>query len=103
MSDINHHPSAALDSGNRPPEESVYDTDYETGQDNVAVMGFDLHNPVFFISAAAIISFIVGTLLFPQQAASWMNGAKDWTVTNFDWFFVIATNIVLIFLSLIHI
>ena len=97
MSDINHHPSAALDSGNRPPEESVYDTDYETGQDNVAVMGFDLHNPVFFISAAAIISFIVGTLLFPQQAASWMNGAKDWTVTNFDWFFVIATNIVLIF------
>ncbi len=37
------------------PEESIYDTDYETGQDNVDFLGLDLHNPVFFISAATIL------------------------------------------------
>ena len=79
------------------PEETVYDTDYETGQDNIEVLGLDLHNPVFFISAATILSFIVGTLLFPETAGAWMNGAKEWTLNNFDWFFVIATNIVLAF------
>ncbi|MEL7487595.1 MAG: BCCT family transporter, partial [Pseudomonadota bacterium] len=79
------------------PEESIYETDYETGQDNVDILGLDLHNPVFFISAATILSFIIGTLLFPETAGAWMNGAKDWTLNNFDWFFVISTNIVLVF------
>ena len=79
------------------PEESVYDTGYETGQDNVDFLGLDLHNPVFFISAATILTFVIGTLLFPDTAGAWLNGAKDWTLNNFDWFFVIATNIVLVF------
>ncbi|MEL6371383.1 MAG: BCCT family transporter [Pseudomonadota bacterium] len=79
------------------PEDSIYETDYETGQDNVDVLGLDLHNPVFFISAATILSFIVGTLIFPEQAGALLNGAKDWTLNNFDWFFVIASNIVVVF------
>lgn len=79
------------------PEESIYETDYETGQDNVDFLGLDLHNPVFFISAAMILSFILGTLLFPETASVWLHGAKDWTLNNFDWFFVIATNIVIVF------
>ena len=62
-------------------------TDYETGQDNVDILGFDLHNPVFFISAAAILSFAIGALAFPETASLWLNGAKDWTLNNFDWFF----------------
>lgn len=82
---------------NIAPAGSVYETDYETGQDNVDILGLDLHNPVFFISAAAILSFAIGTLVFPDTASVWLNGAKDWTLNNFDWFFVIATNIVLIF------
>lgn len=32
-----------------------YSTDYEIGQDNVEIMGMDLHNPVFFISALLIL------------------------------------------------
>lgn len=79
------------------PEEGCYETDYETGQDNIDILGFDLHNPVFFISAAAILTFIIGTLLYPETAGIWMNGAKNWTLNNFDWFFVISTNIVLVF------
>ena len=83
------------------PEGSIYETDYETGQDNIEVLGFDLHNPVFFISAAAVLSFILGTLFFPEAAGSLLNGAKGWTLKNFDWFFVIATNIVFVFCALI--
>ena len=31
-----------------------YETDYDVGQDNVQVMGMDMHNPVFFISAVPV-------------------------------------------------
>ncbi|MCI5046848.1 MAG: BCCT family transporter [Aquisalinus sp.] len=79
------------------PEESCYDTDYQTGQDNVDVLGLDLHNPVFFISAGLILTFVIGALLFPDAANVAMTGARAWTLDNFDWFFVIATNIVFLF------
>ncbi len=79
------------------PQDSVYDTDYETGQDNVDVLGLDIHNPVFFVSAAAILSFSIGTLIFPESASALLNGAKDWTLQKFDWFFVITTNIAILF------
>jgi len=42
------------------PDESAYETGYETGQDNVDFLGLDLHNPVFFISAVMILTFIAG-------------------------------------------
>ncbi len=79
------------------PDESVYDTDYNTGQDNIQLLGLDIHNPVFFISAAAILTFALGTLVFPAQASALLIGAKDWTLLHFDWFFVITTNIVFLF------
>lgn len=79
------------------PEESSYDIDYRTGQDNVQLFGLDIHNPVFFISAAAILTFAGGALAFPDTAGAWLNGAKDWTLNNFDWFFVIVTNIAFLF------
>ena len=53
-----------------------YDTEYETGQDNVRFLGMDLHNPVFFISAATILLFIIGALLFPIRAGDLLIGAK---------------------------
>lgn len=79
------------------PEESVYDTDYETGQDNVSILGLDLHNPVFFCSAAAILSFVVGALVFPSQASVLLLGARNWTLQNVDWLFVITTNAMFLF------
>ena len=59
------------------PPEQCYDTDYETGQDNVQVLGMDLHNPVFFISALVILSFCLGTLAFPETAKALLEGARD--------------------------
>ena len=36
----------------------------EVGQDNVQVLGLDIHNPVFFISAIVIVGFVIVTLIF---------------------------------------
>jgi betaine/carnitine transporter, BCCT family len=33
-----------------PITNTEYDTDYEIGQDNIEVLGLDIHNPVFFMS-----------------------------------------------------
>lgn len=85
------------------PEESCYDTDYETGQDNIEVLGFDLHNPVFFISAGSVLAFIATTLMFPDMAGTVLNGARDWTINNFDWFFMIVTNVAVFFCAAIWI
>lgn len=74
-----------------------YDTDYEVGQDNVELLGMDLHNPVFFISAILIMLFVIGTLLFPAGAKELLDGAKWWTINNFDWLFIIGGNIFVIF------
>lgn len=44
------------------------DTDYKVGQDNVRILGLDIHNPVFFVSAVIIIAFVILTLLFQANA-----------------------------------
>ncbi|GJL92266.1 BCCT family transporter [Hyphococcus sp.] len=79
------------------PEESVYETDYTTGQDNIEILGLDIHNPVFFASAALILSFAGSVLMFPESAGSVLTFARDWTLQHFDWFFVVATNIIFLF------
>lgn len=94
MTDNEDHKFAEVEAG-APGE--AYDTDYEIGQDNVDFLGMDLHNPVFFIGAALILTFAGLTLAFPENAGLMLNGAKNWTLEYFDWFFVIATNIVLLF------
>lgn len=76
------------------PDESCYDTDYTTGQDNVEVLGLDLHHPVFPVSAVAILGFAISTLVFPETSSAWLLGAKTFTLNHFDWLFMITTNIV---------
>lgn len=75
----------------------TYDTEYEVGQDNVRMLGMDLHNPVFFLSATLILSFIVGTILFPQEANSLLGGAKAWSIEHFDWLFIWGGNVFIVF------
>lgn len=77
--------------------EEEFDTDYEVGQDNVEVMGLDLHNPVFFISAVSILFFVIGTMMFPTHANEALGGAKGWVINNFDWLFMLSGNIFVIF------
>lgn len=74
-----------------------FDTDYKIGQDNIKKWGMDMHNPVFFISAALVIVFIVLTLLNPVAAKKMFDASKAWTIENFDWFFMISGNIFVLF------
>ena len=74
-----------------------YETDYEVGQDNVQVLGMDMHNPVFFISAVLILVFVIGTIIFPAEAKTALDGAKGWTIDNFDWLFMVGANIFVVF------
>lgn len=74
-----------------------YNTDYEIGQDNLRTWGMDIHNPVFIISALLVLVFVVGTLMFPGGAKEAFDGSKAWSIDNFDWFFLVAGNIFVLF------
>ena len=73
------------------------DTDYEVGQDNLELLGMDIHNPVFAIASALILLFVIGTLIFPEQAGTWLAGSKSWSIDHFDWLFMIGGNVFVIF------
>ena len=84
-----------VQSGNR------YGSSYKVGQDNVRMFGMELHNPVFFITAAITIGFVVGTLLFPRDAKAILEQAKSWSIGNFDWLVMISGNFFVIFCLLL--
>ncbi|MFK7161048.1 BCCT family transporter [Marinospirillum sp. MEB164] len=73
------------------------DTDYQIGQDNIAVQvgpfGLDIHNRVFAISGLAVIAFVLITLIFQQQVAPLFGDLRGWLTSNLDWFFISAANV----------
>jgi len=86
---------------NKPDEirqiEAIYDTDYQVGQDNVSAMGMDLHHPVFAISAALILLFVLLSLVFPDVSNETLNATRVWIGEQFDWLFLTAGNIFVLF------
>lgn len=83
-----------------PPEGAteIINTDYEIGQDNInyrrrLVFEFDVHNPVFGISALAIVTFTILTLIFQSTLGPFFVATRDFLTANLDWFFIIAGNI----------
>lgn len=77
--------------------EKFVNTDYQIGQDNVKMMGMDIHNPVFGISALLIIAFVLWTLIAPDMAKDTLGAAKQGAIDYFDWLFMIAANLFVIF------
>ncbi|OCX65833.1 BCCT transporter [Thioclava sp. SK-1] len=77
------------------------DTEYEIGQDNVegkvGKFGFDIHNPVFMISGISIVAFIIFTLVFHDAADSLFGWLFSSVTKGFDWFFLGAANIFVLF------
>jgi len=69
----------------------------EAGQDNVQLLGLDIHNPVFPISAGTIVLFVAFTLVFGEQAASLLGGLRDWLTSTFDWLFMLSANLFVLF------
>nr|WP_227420807.1 BCCT family transporter [Roseitranquillus sediminis] len=84
-----------------PPEASIIETDYVVGQDNVegkvGPIGFDIHNPVFAISGITVVVFVFYALALPEQAASVFGWLRPALTDNFDWFFMIAANVFVVF------
>ena len=64
------------------PLHEKYDADHTVGENNVEVLGMDLHNPVFFASAFFVVLFVILTLLFPQQSSDYYEAAKGWSIHN---------------------
>ncbi|OWU83462.1 BCCT transporter [Oceanicola sp. 22II-s10i] len=83
----------------------IIQTDYEIGQDNidgqVGPFGFDIHNPVFLISGLAIVIFVFYTLALPEQAGAVFSWLFSAVTKGFDWFFLGAANIFVIFCLLL--
>lgn len=61
-------------------------------------IGLDVNSVVFTTSAILILTFIMLTLFDPQGSKEILDIGKNWTLSNFDWLFVAATNIILIFM-----
>ena len=77
---------------------SIETTDYQVGQDNIQKWGFDIHNPVFGISAALILLFLSALLIVePNTAKEALNTLKNGIIEDFDVFFMWSTNFFLIF------
>ncbi|SEK54248.1 betaine/carnitine transporter, BCCT family [Roseovarius azorensis] len=79
----------------------LIETNFEVGQDNLqprlGPFGLDIHNPVFFISGLAVVIFVFYALALPEQASgvfSWLFSA---VTKGFDWFFLSAANIFVLF------
>ncbi|MGI9407912.1 MAG: BCCT family transporter, partial [Hyphomicrobiaceae bacterium] len=72
-------------------------TDYEMGSDNIRPFGLDIHNPVFLVSAGVIVLFVILALSFQEASAEFFGWLRPFLTKTFDWFLVIAVDIMLIF------
>jgi BCCT family betaine/carnitine transporter len=83
----------------------IIETDYQIGQDNIQTkigpFGLDIHNPVFVISGLVVIAFVAYALIAPQHAADFFGWLRPALTTTFDWFFLSAANIFVIFCLLL--
>ncbi|SIN97261.1 BCCT family transporter [Vannielia litorea] len=97
---------------------AVIETDHEIGVHNIegkfGPYGFDIHNPVFWISALIIVAFVLFALIAPGTADAIFNGVdasavegceagafcdlglRAWMTSKFDWFFLWGANIFVI-------
>ncbi len=79
----------------------IIETDYSIGQDNIETrigpFGLDIHNPVFLISGLSIIAFVFYALALPEQATSVFSWLFSAVTKGFDWFFLGAANLIVIF------
>ncbi|USD39045.1 BCCT family transporter [Ferrimonas sp. SCSIO 43195] len=77
---------------------SIDSTDYTVGQDNVQKWGFDVHNPVFGISAGLIVLFLLATFISDAATAkAALDGIKWKIINNFDGLFLWSGNVFVIF------
>lgn len=83
----------------------IIETEYQVGQDNIqpriGPFGLDIHNPVFVISGLVVVLFTAYALIAPQQAADFFGWLRPALTSTFDWFFLWAANIFVVFCLLL--
>jgi BCCT family betaine/carnitine transporter len=83
---------------NQQPAEEI---GHEIGEHNIEVLGLDIHNPVFLISAMLVVTLVIGTLLFLEEAAIIFVDLRAWITSTFDWFFLLSANLFVLFSFLV--
>jgi len=68
-----------------------------SGQNNVRIMGLDVHNPVFFISAAIVVLFVLVSIVFQSEASAFFGWLRPAATDTFDSFLSIAGNLFVLF------
>lgn len=83
----------------------LIETDYEIGQDNIETsvgpIPLDIHNPVFLISGLSVVVFVIYALLAPDQAGSFFGWLRPTLTSTFDWLFLMAANVFVLFCLLL--
>lgn len=69
----------------------------KAGQDNIRIWGLNIHNPVFIISMLVILIFLIGSIMAGDSAGLVFNNLRKSITSNFDWFFLIAGNVFVLF------
>jgi BCCT family betaine/carnitine transporter len=70
---------------------------HKAGQHNIQFWGLDIHNPVFFISTVVILVFLIGSVAAGDAAGVFFGNLRKSITSNFDWFFLMAGNIFVLF------
>ena len=79
------------------PESETNDIGHEIGEHNIEFLGLDIHNPVFAVSAILSVLLVVVTLIFQEDATVILADLRAWATSTFDWFFLIAANLFVVF------
>ena len=72
-------------------------TDYELGQDNIQLLGLDVHNPVFVVSSLTIVAFVAGVLAFRDASAGVFDALYARLTSTLDWVFMGTANVFVLF------
>lgn len=81
---------------------SIDSTDYTVGQDNIEKWGFDVHNPVFGLSAGLMLLVLALLLVVDADTAKQsLDSIKWFIINNFDQLFMWSGNIFLVFCVLL--
>lgn len=98
-----HKPSPQKNLEDLEPIEPVglIPTQHVIGEDNITTtigkLRIDAHNPVFLISAGLVILFVLYALFFKEHAAGFFPDLRSNVTSAFDWFFLGAANIFVLF------
>ena len=74
-----------------------YRSDHTIGENNIQLLGMDIHNPVFIVSASFIVLFVILTIQFPAYTNTLLGTARGWSLATFDSFMMIAVSAILFF------